>query len=257
MRFFGFAVLLLALVATPCSYGQNPGAAPTRDPDAVLAIRQAIMAMGGEGTVALIRDAVTQGEFEEEWAGSTIKCTFIWKNAGKEFRYETTRNGETQVFVSDGGNPRVRAGGNTTRLNGHTTMYHIPPHLAAWALLDRLRAGRMSVALLEPTSASGKQVIRVLVHEKGDAVVEKISNQVWSFDATTGLPLQVEYELPDDTNANRTVSVRDEFSDFRNISGVVVPFRIVSRVGMTRPKTIRITAVTLNAGIGANDFRLQ
>ncbi len=249
-------LFVMFLVSLPCfikAQDQPPISLPVRHPEAVAAVERAITLMGGRPAIERTIDVIAQGDFQEQSGDMVVNGSFVWKNSGKEFRYENTRNGVTQVFLSNGGSPAVGVNGKFKRFFGHVTLYHLPPHLSALTLVGRLRGAGISISALGLTTLGDRQALRVLMKEDGDPVTEALSSQVWFFEISSGLPIQVEYRLPDNSNAVRLMTATDQLSDFRSLSGILVPFRLVSNIG-NEQRVFTVTSITFNTGISPSEF---
>src|SRR5262249_15975597 len=98
--------------------------------------------------------------------------------------------------------------------------------------------------------------VQVHLHNDMDILQQTLSVQDWYFDPVTGLPLSVEYRLPDATTALYFVPAACDFSDFPAIQGVLFSFRILSyRDGIAR-NTLSIMSISLNQAVASTDFDL-
>ncbi len=255
MRFRSAAFLPLLIFTTciPLS-AQQP---PQRDPQAVAAINNALAALGGQGAIPQIRDCVARGSTRVPEGSPLANGNFIWKNAGEEFRYEYATSSAVEVFSSGHGRPAIRKADDVARLHGHMALANFPPHLPGVVLLKQLTDPKYTLTFLGPGVLADRQVIRVRTSLDSDIASAAVTPQVWSFDATNGLPLRVEYRWPDNSNAESFVPVVAEFSDLRSVAGVVVPFRIVHHVNNELIATSSLDSVTFNTGLDSAEFDLD
>lgn len=227
---------------------------PVREPGAVAAIELAVAAMGGRTAIGQIRDCVAQGTVQAAEGSSLTSGGFVWKNAGAEFRYENPGSAGAQVTVSGHGRPASVENGELQRLSGNATAAHIPSHLIAAVLFKELANPTYLITVDGLGTVGERQVIRVrTVWELNDATAS-VSPQVWFLDVSTGLPLRVEYRIPEISDALNYLTGAIEFSDFRNVSGVVVPFRITTYTEGDWESTITINSIALNTGISPLEF---
>jgi hypothetical protein len=69
--------------------------------------------------------------------------------------------------------------------------------------------------------------------------------QIWYFDKATGLPATIDFRLPARIGHFRTVRSLVELSDYRTISGVLYPFKIVTTVpGRPLPEVVTLQSIT-------------
>ena len=66
-----------------------------------------------------------------------------------------------------------------------------------------------------------------------------------SFDSETGLPSRLEYSLHPDSDDGRSIPVRIEYSDFRSVSGLTVPFRIEKYFNHSLQLIVTATEITI------------
>ena len=66
-----------------------------------------------------------------------------------------------------------------------------------------------------------------------------------SYDSETGLPSRLEYSLHPDSDDGRSIPVRIEYSDFRSVSGLTVPFRIEKYFNHSLQLIVTATEITI------------
>jgi len=253
MRFPFF--FLLALSTSVC-FAQSPASAPaqqtaaSRDVTAVNIANQAISAMGGTA-IGQINDCLAQGNVQRPLDSIAPSASFTWKNSGAEFRYE--QDGRPTIMTGHG-KPAKLNGGKTTRLLANATISDFPAHLAASQLLKRLNDTRYGFAALDDSQAAGRSAARIKTWLNGTSLIQTLTTQIWFIDKATGLPLRVEYTLPDRHNANLQGHFAAELSDWRPVSGVLVPFHITTYLAQLKISDANISTLSFNSGISAADF---
>ncbi len=100
-----------------------------------------------------------------------------------------------------------------------------------------------------------------LLHVRTIWVLNRVTASVtvedWYFDPGTKLPVSVQYVMPDNHNP-RNLSVGSiEFDDFRPVSGIMVPFRLVGHGADLRIRTFLVTSFQTNTNIDAAHFELK
>jgi hypothetical protein len=139
-------------------------------------------------------------------------------------------------------------------MNGYVARASVAPHLPAVILLRSLNNPNIAITFVGKTTVSGRAAIVVKLSDESSPVLGILTTQLWSFDAATGIPLRLDYQLPDN---KRTLDLTDaalEFSDFRLISGVAVPFQVATTFDGRPFSTIKLTTVTFNSGVAAEEF---
>lgn len=233
--------------------GSLPAQQMMRDPQAAGAAARAIAAMGG-ANIAQVRDCRAEGVLEAVEGSWLTSGSFVWKDAGSAFRYESTGKAGSSVYVSGQGKPAVLASGKTTKLNAHVSEANFPQHLAALVLLRALSDSRYKLAWigLEPLGAS--QAAHVRISLEIDEVTAVTTVQDWYFEPVSGLPLRVEYRLPSNANALSFLKAAVDFSDFRMVSGVAVPFQIVFYEDGVKVSVAKLSSVAFNSGLSPSEF---
>ena len=84
-----------------------------------------------------------------------------------------------------------------------------------------------------------------------------ITTQTWYVDENSGLPLRVDYRLPELNSINAWVDLAAEFSDYRPVAGLLVPFTIRCTETGAVPRTVTITSIDFNVGVDPTEFDLS
>jgi len=249
---FFFAVLL----PTAAQDFTTTDSQPKRDATAVGWVQLAINTMGGASAVGGIQDCVATGYLTPAAGNPQPAGAFKWKNSGSQFRYENpSNNGATSVFVSGSGAPALIQGdGSIKRLRSHMAKAPIAPHLVALVLLRVLNDQQISLASPEAAMVGGRASVRVHVWNGTNEAKRAMSDQVWYFDAATGLPLRLEYKVPENDNLLVTTDTAVDFTDFRSVSGVVVPFQFTFYAAGAAYSSGKLDSVSFNTGISPDQF---
>lgn len=248
------AVLFISILVL--SPGLSAQQAPQRDPQAVAAVQQAIAALGGAQALAAVADSVAVGQIAPT-PGSWVKTSnFVWKDSGAEFRRERQTATATQVLLSGHGQPSATSNGITKKLFYHMTYTTPPFYVPGVVLLRELSDSRYSLILLGPATVSGRSAIRVRTSLQTNPVAAAVTQQDWFLDVATGLPLRVEYRLPSTADAADFQSAAATFSDFRQVSGVLVPSSIAGEQQGAAVSLVTVTSVTFNSGVNPAEFDL-
>jgi len=263
MRLKAFVVpvlwVILSAVTLPAAPADEPQSAPvappapTRDAGALLAVSQAVGALGGS-TVAQIADCIVYGTIQPINNSSARAGNFVWKTSGAEFHREFSDGTATQILVSGHGHPSLSENGKTSRLLRHVAQAIPPLYLPALVLAGQANDPRYTLTFLGPAAASGQAAIRLHTSLDSDAVSALVTPQEWYLDATTGLPLRVEYRVPDSLDAGKWEVGAVDFSDYRRVAGVSVPFRMLVYEDLQPTSVVTLTSVTFNTGLSPADF---
>jgi hypothetical protein len=227
-----------------------------KDAVAVANVEAAMAAMGGDAGWAAIKDSVITGTITPTKDSWVKPATFVWKTSGTEFRYETTRDSETQIFASGHGKPAVSSKGKVKALFYHMGQGSPPFHFPAVVLSTKLADASYSLIDAGQKNISDKNAFAVQTSSNFSDQVSAITLQTWYIEASTGLPLRVEYRLPEATSITDWQEAATEFSDYKEVGGLLVPFSMTYYLDGVALETISVNAVDFNVGLDPSEFDL-
>lgn len=235
------------------SFAPEEQTSPQRDPGAIAIVEKALAAMGGRDAIDQVADCVANGHSETFQGSGLVDGKFVWKNAGNEFRYENSGASGTHVLVSGHGNAiQIRAGASKP-VHGHVTLALFPLHLPGVVLLHELADVRYTIKLVQ-NATDDPQIAHVHTSRNTNAVTAAVTPQEWFFDVHTGLPIRVEYRLPEETDATRTSPASVGFRDYRPEHGMMLPHLLDSFVDGQTQATAHITSFSFDTGLDATEF---
>lgn len=246
------AFLVLPLLA-PASPQQT---IPQRDPAAVVAVQQAVTALGGFTAAGLILDARVTGTIAPASGSSLPAGSFVWEDAPPEFRYTLQTPTEARVFASGHGQPVFEKNGVVHALFPHMATASLPFHLPAVVLAHQLRNVNCSVKLIGNTTVASNPAIHVRMSVDTDPVSAQVTPEDWYFNSVTGLPLRVEYRLPENRRADDFSVETEEFSNFQAVSGLQIPYLITIYRDEVLQGAATINSVAFNVGLSSSEFDL-
>ncbi|MGH9396861.1 MAG: hypothetical protein ACRD18_08435 [Terriglobia bacterium] len=88
------------------------------------------------------------------------------------------------------------------------------------------------------------------------AEIQKLSTMNLYLDSSSLLPVELDFNIHPDKDASRDIPVEIEFSDYRTVSGVRVPFHIRKYVQHSLLLDLQVSVVTVNSGVAASDFAI-
>lgn len=122
------------------------------------------------------------------------------------------------------------------------------PALAAAVLLQESQDSSFIMRFDSPSTLGSKPVnIIKLISSSTQAIA-----QVWVFDAASGLPMRVIFDLPAEIGLTRTFGRMIDFSDWRVVSGVLYPFSVVIYVSGRLPETVELESVSASASTSSS-----
>ena len=204
-------VLLLSIPAFAQTAPQAQG-----DPQALAVVQAAITAMGGAtaigqaGTWEL--QAVLEGPLE---TGNRIEAI--------GFQAPST----------------INVNGVATPAPKHITSSLFLPALLAAVLLQESQDSDYSIRFDGSSTLASKPVTIVTFLTTGSHAIA----QIWVFDRATGLPARVFFESPAQIGLTQSFRALIDVSDYRAISGVLHPFRIVTYMEDRLPQTLNLQSL--------------
>jgi hypothetical protein len=260
LRVAPFVFLALFPVSLAAQSVATSTGVPVRDANAVAAVQRAVVALGGAAN-SQVHNAVVQGTIHDLSTDPKGTGTFIWKDhwGGKRAscRRESYQGGSTAVFASDdNGKPSRSDDGNAKTLPAYVSYSCVAFHLPGVLLSAELVDANYGFRYVGSAKVNGAPAIHVRSAWETNPFTAILTTQDWYFDPNSGLPLRVEYMVADTRNPNYRSTVSIDFGDFRNISGIVIPFQLNGHGVAGDTGIATITDVQLNPGVNASDFNL-
>jgi hypothetical protein len=254
LALFAYGLHTVAMAQTP-KFNASAGGPPARDAEAIAAIEQVLKALGGKQAQLQIRSISIQGTVQT--ANSPVAGSFVWEDdftgAKPEFRKELHEGDSVRVFASGHGSPAANHHGAKHPLPEHTAVASPPLYLPGVVLANALRREHISAKLIPQNKDSGG-LIHIQTSWDLNAVTAFMTPQDWYFDPNTFLPVRVDYRVPETQNAAKGKAASMEFSDFRNVSGVTIPFHIVSHGPDGRERIFTVTSADTNPVLAPRRF---
>lgn len=230
---------------------------PVRDPQAVAIVEQALAALGGFDVHQQFRTAVIRGTARV--SDSQDVATFLWEDDftgnSPEFRKETHSGDSVRIFVSGHGTPTRNHDGKARQLAPQSALSAPPFYLPGVVLTRETRNQSYSVRLIQGPGDGG--LVHVRMSLELNQVTVPFGVQDWYFDPVSGLPVRVQYMLPNTEKLGGLTPATIEFSDFRSTVGITVPFQITSRAADNKVRSYTITGVQINVNIDTARFEAQ
>jgi hypothetical protein len=231
MRSARYAWLLVFLFLAGSSWGnqaakQVPAPQPASDPQAVAVVQAAIAALGGATAIGQPQSWTFQAQMRGAHANGSVE-------------YVMSTHTDTGTLVRPDGTTRPAPAVHS----------HFVPALVGAILLKESRDTEFSVHYGGLSTLDSKPV-SVIVFTVGR---EGFPAQIWYFDAAN-LPVQVDFRSPAEIGARQSFPLVVVLSDYRPVSGVLYPFRIVSFLPGKPPEIVMVQSVTTNAIAELNEF---
>ncbi len=257
MRLFRLASFLPCCLLFSLSFSAQQPA--TRDPQAIAVLQQSLAAMGGAvptstvatGTVRLVE-------------GSTIETGTI--------RILTRGVDQSAEEILTSGSQRhgIYSRGKANEARG-AAVEASSLELSVTSLSSSFPSPLIAAAINNPDAEflyTAQEVLDgAVVHHirfwntfssqpKLQFLAELSVRDIW-IDAASGLPRKLSYDRSDGRGDVPRVPVVVSYSDYRNIGGVLYPFRIDKSLNGTPWMTIDISQAAVNAGLTDSDFPVR
>ncbi len=188
-------LLVLFSIALP-AHAQG---GPVRDATALTVLQSSVSAMGGLSIWQAVQDWTITGTVSVSGSGQPAS-NFSWIGAGTEFRLETDTNDTTNVFLSGHGSPAWISNGNVSSLNSYVSRATPPFYLPGIRLVQELVNQQLTIQYVGAAMVHGTAAVQIHVSDDSDAQGSLVTPHEWFFDATSFLPLQVQFRLPPNEN---------------------------------------------------------
>jgi hypothetical protein len=255
------ALFVSIAIAVPATLQAQQPSQPVQDPQAVAVLQTAIAALGGANNIAQVQTVIAQGSMSPAPGVTNAPSgNFTWEDQftsqGHEFQDSFQSAAFTQRFVSGHGSPGVVSNGRIRKFTPHVAQARLPLHLPALILAGLLANSNYSIAFVGPVTLNGAAAIKIHLHIDTDIVSKIIGRQDWYFDPGSGLPIRVEYRVPDTTNPAYYVTAAADFSNYQPIQGVTFPMRILATQDGSLRNVLTISSLTVNPPVASSDFDL-
>ena len=236
--------------------GQSPTSAPAapRDPQAVSAVQNCIVAMGGVSAIAAVQNSVTQGTMQAVQQDWFSNGNFTWQTSGAEFSYDNPTASGRSIIVSGFGKPQASQDGTVSNVYLHVAEAMYPHHLPAVVLLQALQNTSYSMHFVANETLNGEAVVHIQTVLTTDEVTVEVTPEDWYFDASSFMPVQVVYLMPFDGDPRKSITGIEQYSNYQTVSGVQVPFQLVISVAGQLGGTAQIQSVQFNTNPSQSVF---
>nr|MDP9266939.1 hypothetical protein [Acidobacteriota bacterium] len=256
-------VVLCLLVSVPCLTGQASPARSVPQSDSTA------LSLAAQSMAALTRGSplsdVTLTAQASRFAGSdneTGVATLAAKGTG---------NSRVDLVLSGGRRTEIRtvtAGFPTGTWSGIDGASHECPAHNCWtdavwffpALLSFSTAGsdpNLVLSYVGGETRAGVQVQHIRSRYRSDlGLFQRLSRVDIYVDQTSHLPVAITFNTHADNDANLNIPVEIQFSDYREVNGVKVPFQINKLLSGTLVLQLSVSNATINTGLPDSYFKL-
>jgi hypothetical protein len=248
----------IGLLSAVCVSAQDSAQqAVKKDSLAASVVDTALTAMGGRSAIASIQDVTITGQSQSSDPNKPDD-RLVWKSKGMSIRYEnTTQDGHSIVVVHRRNGSRQDSSGKVNAMAHRVSITLFPSHLPGTVLLSLLNSPDCSLSVVDdPNSESNTTHIRSekQMAQKG---FTRLTRQDWYFDRSTGLPVRVEFYLPDMKNQQLDGTATVVYTEWQTVSSILIPRSLQLLYDGNLQSTVTLETPTFNQGIPASAFQLQ
>lgn len=202
-------------------------------------LRAAQEAVGGAAKLAAVKDYVEAAELDAVNPSIRVQQTMKWVGPSS-WREENSYPGAKVALYTDGKTGWIASGPNSQVLGG-------PQAKQANADLFRSYIGLLLSDRVEGRTVNAIDRDAVEISDKNGNVARLI------FDAATQLPKSLSYDAVSVNGAAPVV--QETYSDFRDVNGVKVPFKIAMTQNGQRYADVAVSEFKINTGLTAAELQ--
>jgi hypothetical protein len=185
-----------------------------RDPQAIAVVQAAIAALGGTTAITQYHSWTFQADMEGVGANGHI----TYSMGAQPSNFALLRKPNNPLSIRS---------------------FFVPASVGA-VLANEFKDPRFAMQYLGPTVIDSKSVTAVALFLGPSRTLD---TQIWYFDGS-GLPVRVNFRLPGELGPRVSYATVVDLSDYRSVSGVLHPFRIVTNMENGVPEVITVQSVT-------------
>jgi hypothetical protein len=240
-----------------------PQPLPSEKSAEVVSRVQALFAATGWSRATSPADLVLSGTLTRHFPDGDVSSPFQMKLRG-ESQFDFVEGG-THVVVNGAAGSVQDGSGKKRRMPAQSALSGGTWVLAASSLLLDWNLPTVDVQVTGRKSIAGEDCVGLAFTRKpqpaaGDAFAglrrRDMPLTIW-VSATSGLPLQADYSRIAADNHTAKLHESAQFSDYRNVNGVLLPFRQEILIEGQRTYTYDFTSVQVNQGLTDADFAVS
>lgn len=259
MRLLRYPFLAAAVVLlTACSALCQTSAAPTRDPRAVALVQEAIAAMGtiptdstATGTIQVVEGSSSQtGTIQILTLGTNATSEIVSLPSGERgvvYSSETARETTGTQSAIASLEAVVTDQSSDFPLPLLSSLLANPDEAVHYVGAEALNGTSVQHVQMWDSFASKPHLQRLATFSERD---------IW-IDSASGLPLKIAYSRRIEGGTAPAIPMEVEFSNYKNINGVLYPLQIQKSCNGTPWQTIDIQNVSFNSGLTEAQFQVQ
>lgn len=255
-----FAFMFFGL---PVAYPQTASQPVTSNPQAVSLANQALAALVGATQVSdiTLTGTATRTAGSDVETGNITLRALGYGNARLDLSSSSGTRSEVRNIANGPGGFWVGPGGVS-----HTMAYHNCMTDAAWffpalSVLSQLSNPDFVVTYVGPETRAGVNVyhIQIWMEVTSDTsgILLRLSTEDVYLSASSYLPVALVFNTHPDDDALTNIRSEVDFSNYQQVNGVEIPFRIQMLLNGGLFLDTTVESVVLNSGLPQSDFTAQ
>ena len=245
--------------ATP--QANTPPAAAERSSQALAVLAQVLNTAGGPAITG-IQDFTALGDITVYSAGKELQGhARVLARGQDQFRFDEYLSMGTRSWaVSNRSGELKDSDGKVSSIPPHNAMTLGSLTFPYLRLLAAAGDNTTAVQDLGDLVVESQKLHKLHVHRDfdssfgGDNAVNHLSDADYLFDSQTHLLASVRNQTHPVESMAKDVPHEVQFSDYRNVNGVMVPFGVTEYIGGQRVWTLQLSSIQFNTGLSDSDF---
>jgi hypothetical protein len=266
MRVARLAVVLLLVLTSHLTLGSQQSISPHRDAQALAVLAQALDAAGGGSTIGSVVDFSASGSITYFWDGKEVSGTVTLHGKGlNQFRLDAVLPSGPRSWAVNDSNGSISGSSKEAYASPNPIPYHNAVDFGSLTfpvahILTALRDPGTNIYYLGLVVIDGHQAHQIRVEPfatEGDPgnMISKLNTKDFFIDTTTLQISGMRDIMHPDNNSTLDFSHEIGFSDYRIVSGALMPFSVTETIGGNRTWTIELTQIAVNGGLSDTVFQ--
>jgi hypothetical protein len=238
-------------------------ATPVRDSQALAILAQTANAAGGANTIAAIQDFVGTGLITYFSADQEVQGSVTVKGMGaNSFRLDASLPSGTRSWAVDAEQGFIKEEDGTIRSlspgNALTLAAFTFPYLK---IISALSDSSVTVQNLGLVQLNGRAAYQVQTQKNFPIATDpgselsRLSAQTLFIDSLTFQIIEVRDFIEDANRSTDSYAHEMDFSDYREVDGLLLPFSITETIGSQQTLAIQFSSFAFNSGLTDGDFQ--
>lgn len=258
------SLLLAALLVSVSARPQQPIAGTQRNGQAISLLQQVLLGAGGATALSKIQDYTAVGTITYFWAGEEVSGTVTVRGRGpNQFRLDANLPAGTRSWTLSNGTGALReTDGKLTSIPYQTLVSLNGLTLPFVSILAALQDSSTTVAYLglvdvgAGVKAHQIQIQPNLYSPSDDSgKLTSLGRKDFFVDPVTFRLLLLQDTAYPTSGYLQEYWHRVQFSDYRQVAGMILPFSITEEISGQRTWTIHLDTINVNSGLADADFQ--